>query len=316
LSLPGLYEAPPVICYLDRGHGAAIRRARTRLPGGEENPVAIVRVPRERMVGSGIASSLVHEVGHQGAHLLNLIGSLRPVLQGMQRNAGPQRLAWRYWEKWISEIVADFWAVAKLGVVATVGLMGVVSLPRVFVFRTEKDDPHPTPWVRLKLSCAMGQALYPHPQWAQLERTWASYYPVAGRDPQTRRFIDLMEQTMPGFVALLVNHRPAALRARSLREALASADRGPARLLSKFRAWQQRPREIRNAPPSLVFAVIGQARAAGLIGPEQESRLLAQALTYWALKGTLDMTYFCSQQALEQARRRASQLTEGQARKI
>jgi len=33
--------------------------------GGGENPVAIVRVPRERMVGNGIASSLVHEVGHQ-----------------------------------------------------------------------------------------------------------------------------------------------------------------------------------------------------------------------------------------------------------
>src|SRR3989304_3961609 len=31
LEIPGgYYEAPPVVCYLDRGHGAAIRRARTR----------------------------------------------------------------------------------------------------------------------------------------------------------------------------------------------------------------------------------------------------------------------------------------------
>ena len=50
---------PPVMCYLDRGHGAAIRRARTRLSTGRENPVAIVRVPRERMVGSGIAASSI-----------------------------------------------------------------------------------------------------------------------------------------------------------------------------------------------------------------------------------------------------------------
>ena len=86
LTLPGrYYKVPPVICYLDRGHGAAIRRARTRLPGGSKNPVAVIRVPRERMVGSGIASSLVHEVGHQGAVLLDLINSLRPVLQNMQR---------------------------------------------------------------------------------------------------------------------------------------------------------------------------------------------------------------------------------------
>ena len=86
LSLPGgYYEVPPVICYLDRGIGAAIRRARTRLPGGGANPVAIIRVPRERMIGNGIASSLIHEVGHQAAALLDLVNSLRPVLQGLQR---------------------------------------------------------------------------------------------------------------------------------------------------------------------------------------------------------------------------------------
>jgi len=35
-------------------------------------------------VGSGIASSLIHEVGHQGAVLLDLVKSLHPVL-----HAGP-----------------------------------------------------------------------------------------------------------------------------------------------------------------------------------------------------------------------------------
>ncbi|MCI5146271.1 MAG: hypothetical protein D3923_12255, partial [Candidatus Electrothrix sp. AR3] len=81
LKMPGYYTNPPVVCYLDRGFGAAIRRAMTRLPGGAKNPVAVVRIPRERMVGSGIASSLVHEVGHQATALLGLIDSLRPVLR-------------------------------------------------------------------------------------------------------------------------------------------------------------------------------------------------------------------------------------------
>ena len=43
--------------------------------------MAIVKVPRERMVGSGIASSLMHEVGHQAAALLGLVESLRPILR-------------------------------------------------------------------------------------------------------------------------------------------------------------------------------------------------------------------------------------------
>ncbi len=162
LEVPGVIDPPPVICYLARGPGAAIRRARTRLPGGESNPVAIIRVPRERMIGTGIASSLVHEVGHQGAALLDLVASLRADLlrppphiaaaDGFDNGnvdasvAAPRAgaaWAWSVWRKWISEIVADFWSVARLGVTATSGLIGVVSLPAAFVFRIDADDPHP-----------------------------------------------------------------------------------------------------------------------------------------------------------------------------
>ena len=75
------YKAPPLMVYLERGHGAAIRRARTRLPGGDENPVAVIQIPRERMVGNGIASSLVHEVGHQCAALLGLTVSLKDEIK-------------------------------------------------------------------------------------------------------------------------------------------------------------------------------------------------------------------------------------------
>ena len=211
LHLPGGYfESPALICYLDRGTGAAIRRARTRLPGGGENPVAIVRVPRERMVGSGIASSLIHEVGHQGAALLDLVASLRPVLKGLQANAGSERIAWRLWERWISEILSDFWSVARVGIASTLGLIGVVSLPRVFVFRLSLDDPHPIPWIRVKLSCAIGQALYPHPQWARLAELWESFYPLEGLDGERRQLFAILEAAMPGFVTLLVNHRPRA----------------------------------------------------------------------------------------------------------
>src|SRR5260370_380321 len=123
LELPGYYDAPPVICYLDRDIGAAIRRARTRLPGGGENPVAIIRVPRERMVGTGIASSLVHEVGHQAAALLDLVNSLRTILKGLQRGSAASRLPWQMWERWISEIVADFWSVARVGIASTIGFI-------------------------------------------------------------------------------------------------------------------------------------------------------------------------------------------------
>jgi hypothetical protein len=293
LALPEYYEAPPVICYLDRGIGGAIRRARTRMPGGGENPVAVIRIPRERMIGSGIASSLIHETGHQAAALLGLVPSLEQVLRAKQQ-AAREAIAWRLWERWISEIVSDFWSVARVGVVSTLGLIGVVSLPRPFVFRINVDDPHPTPWIRVKLSCAMGDGLYPHPQWRQVARLWESYYPTTGLDDERRNLLARLEESLPEFVATLISHRPKALRGRSLREAMNVEQRTPRRLTQLFAAWSQAPRQMYRAPPSLVFAVLGQARADGGISPEDESDLLAKLLTFWAMRSTLDASAYCA----------------------
>jgi hypothetical protein len=293
LALPGYYAAPPVICYLDRGVGAAIRRARTRLPGGGENPVAIIRVPRERMIGSGIASSLIHEVGHQGAALLDLVPSLRLMLQARQRTSDAP-LVWQLWERWISEIVADFWSIARVGIASTMGLIGVVSLPRPFVFRLTIDDPHPMPWIRVKLSCAIGHALYPHPQWQRLAHVWDAYYPVAGLDDTRRQWLRSLETSIPEFIWMLNNHRPEALRGRSLLAALATEERRPARLTALFGAWHRAPGQMYRAPPSLVLAVLGQARAVGQLSPEDESALVAKLLTYWAMRSTLDLSAVCA----------------------
>jgi hypothetical protein len=296
LKLPGgYYDEPPVVCYLDRGPGAAIRRARTRMPGGGENPVAIIRVPRERMVGSGIASSLVHEVGHQAAALLDLVPSLRVVLHGLQKTRSRERKVWQLWERWISEIVADFWSIARVGIASTTGLMGVVSLPRVFVFRLSMDDPHPPPWIRVNLSCAIGAALYPHPQWEALRSLWNQYYPLDFIEEPRRTMFTAVLETMDAFVSLLVNHRPKALRGASLSEVMRTEERRPAVLSGIWRRWRLNPSGMRAAPPTIVFAVLGQARANGAITPEEESRIVGELLTWWAMSDALDVSAICAE---------------------
>lgn len=288
------YDTPPVICYLDRGHGAAIRRARTRLPGGGENPVAVIQVPRERMIGSGVASSLFHEVGHQAAALLDLTESIRPILQGLQKSKEAEKVAWRYWERCISEILADFWSVARLGITSTLGLMGVVALPGYFVFRLSLDDPHPVPWIRVKLSCAIGRALYPHKQWDDLEHLWESLYPRLGLEQEKQDIFAQLEKTIPDLASLIVNHRPKKLRGASLAEALQINERQPSILTAYFEKWRASPIRMKGAPPSLVFAVIGQARAEGIISPEGESRALNVMLKHWALQSALDSSAKCA----------------------
>lgn len=288
------FAAPPIICYLDRGTGAAIRRARTRLPGGGSNPIAIIKIPRERMVGSGIASSVFHEVGHQAAALLGLVESLRPELRKMA-HANPQDAeAWVLWERWISEIVADFWSVARVGVAATMGLMAVVSLPRAFVFRLDARDPHPVPWIRVKLSAALGRAMYPMQTWDQLVDLWNSYYPPKGLDPQLTSSLEMLERTIPALASVLIHHRPAALQGRSLIEVLDLQELRPALLRSQLQHWRSEPQDMYKARPILVFAAIGQGRADGRITPEEESVVLGKLLTHWALTSTLEAAAGCA----------------------
>jgi hypothetical protein len=286
----GDYDMPPVICYLDRGAGAAIRRARTRLPGDKENPVAIVRVPRERMVGHGVASSLMHEVGHQGAALLDLVPSLRAEIGERQaRAADPgQRRAWRCWGTWISEIVADFWSVAKVGVGSTLGLIAVVSLPPPFVFRFTLADPHPFPWIRVMLSATIGERVYPDRQWKEIRELWRRLYPVERQSPAMQTIAGDLERSMPALAELIAGHRPAKLRGLSLARAVRSPDRAARSLRALHQQWQADPATGRDAPPALALAVLGQARWDGLITPEQEGRQVGQLLTDWAVRSTYE----------------------------
>ena len=137
------------------------------------------------------------------------------------------------------------------------------------------------------LSCAIGDALYPHPQWQGMARTWKTLYPVTELSPERQREFAVLEQGIGPFVRMLVEHRSPALQGRSLRESFPTRQRRPARLLELYDVWGNDLGALARQPPSLVFAVIGQARAAGRLTPEQESTLLSALLEAWAVRTRL-----------------------------
>ena len=312
LDLPGdRFTPPPVICHLDRGAGAAIRRVRTRLEGGGTTPVAIIRVPRERMVGSGIASSLVHEVGHQAAELLDLVRPLRDALGEIAARGGPASPAWACLQAWISEILSDLWGVARVGIAATTGLIGVVSLPRVFVTRVTLGDPHPSPWIRVKISAAFGKALFPDPQWDRIASLWESLYPLdapggaasgtaggvsptGGTPAGEVALLRLLDATLPQFVQFVLRFRPERMGGATLAEAFPLHDRTPARLRVLWQEHRRRPARLAALPPTVAFAAVGQARHDGAVSATSESLLLRRLLRYWALRSTVDASEICS----------------------
>ncbi|MFO0226356.1 MAG: hypothetical protein ACK56E_23825 [Planctomyces sp.] len=289
LRLDGMQLAvPEMVCYLDRGHGAAIRRAKTELPGGDMNPVAIIRIPRERMAGLGIGASLVHEVGHQAAAILDLVPALTDKLREAKQGADPaDGHAWNCWQHWISEIVADLWSVGQLGVTATYGLMGVVSLPRFFMFQVELDGPHPFPWIRVMLSITMGRMLYPDGQWDRVEGMWRAMYPLAGLTDDVMSVLSGLLRTMPRFLSIVLGHRPGNAGGSSLAAAFRLQNRGVDALRSIGAAMSRRGGRWHELRPTLAIAAIGQARIEARLTPTQESRLISRLLIDWAVRSSL-----------------------------
>jgi hypothetical protein len=279
LALPGTPAAPPIVCYLDRG-GAAIRRARTRLPSGARNEVAVVRLPYERMVGLGVAGTLAHECGHEFSTLLGLVPSLRPSLRALATR-GARGAIWARFERTLAEALSDAFAVARVGVASVLGLFGVLGLPRAFVFRWAEDAVHPSPALRVPLACAFGDVLHPHPQWAHLAQLWGELYPDEGAREPVATLLRAAREELPAFVRLVVDHRPRALGGRSLAELLGARDRAP---VAFSRAWRRGPATLAALRPSHALAVMGQARADGELEPRAESEVLSGLLTRWALR--------------------------------
>ncbi len=279
-----LSPSPALMVYIDRGHGAAIRRANTKLPGGDANPVAVIQVPRERMVGSGVASSLIHEIGHQAIESIDMSNQLRRSLhQKLQQQPGEP---WHLYAQWISEILADCWSLGHLGITATMGLMGVVSLPSYFQFRLDMKGPHPPPYIRVKLSCAFGKTLFPGTHWDRIWQMWKQFYPTNQLPAATLKVLADLDRIEPDFVQLVLQHKSDQLKGNSFESILPTGDRQPAQLRLLYKQWQNNSTTLDASPPTLVFAVFGQAKYDLTIDAGEENALLSQILRNWAYKRT------------------------------
>ena len=219
LTLPASpVPVPPVICYLDRGGGAAIRRARTRLPGGGDEPGGdhpraaradgrqrhrVVALPRGRPPGRRAARHLGDRCGRSCA-ACSAAGATMPRCGSTC-------------ERWISEIVADFFAVGagrhRLDAGADRRRQPAAGV------RVPPQPRRPAPGAldsrEAQLRDRRGAA--PASAMAATRRSPGSRsIPIAELDAERRGFFERLVATIPAFVSLLVNHRPAALRGRSL----------------------------------------------------------------------------------------------------
>ncbi|SDD02663.1 hypothetical protein [Rhodococcus tukisamuensis] len=167
-------DTPPVLTYLDKGMGASILRAGARLWDSSISPAAAIKITRHNLWQP---TSLVHETGHQVAHLTGWTAELGTALRASL--AQHDQLSAEAWQSWASEVAADTYAFCLLGYAPVPALATVVDGPTRAVFRMPLGDPHPFALLRVLFNVALCRSWFRDGPWDALGARWIARHPLA-----------------------------------------------------------------------------------------------------------------------------------------
>jgi hypothetical protein len=205
-------QVPAALTYLDAGLGASILKAGLRLwDGSVEAPVATIKVVRHNLLRP---TSVIHEAGHQIAHMLGWVRELASRLRDGLTGASGEVAD--VWARWASEIAADAFAFAHTGYASVVALHDVVDGGPARVLAYLPHDPHPTSYVRVLMGTAMARASFGTGPWDELEMAWRAQHPVAEAAPDSRELIRLCAELVPRAVDVILQGSYRAFGGRPL----------------------------------------------------------------------------------------------------
>jgi len=183
---------PVALIYIDKGLGASILKAGLRLwDGTSVNPVAAIKITRHNLLRP---TALIHEAGHQVAHIAGWNEELRSALGAGLGEAG--REVAESWAHCASEIAADAFAFVHTGFAAVAALHDVLAGEGPVVFRHTPGDPHPISYLRVLLGVEMCRQFYGAGPWDDLARSWTALYPI---DQASRSIQPLLQGSLPLF---------------------------------------------------------------------------------------------------------------------
>jgi hypothetical protein len=170
-------EVPTIVCYLDRGEGASILKSGIMLWDKGTNPAAIIKVVRTAIPLPRL-TSILHECGHQAAHMTNWNREISEVLCSAVREAGGSLSLADLWASWASEIAGDFWALHQSNFASVIGLSEVVTGSSNRVFKIIPGDPHPMPYLRVMTGLVFCKLFFGSGPWNDFQRIWEILYPI------------------------------------------------------------------------------------------------------------------------------------------
>jgi hypothetical protein len=240
-------QVPAALTYLDAGLGASILKAGLRLwDGTAESPVATIKVTRHNLLRP---TSVIHEAGHQVAHMLGwndeLSIGLRRALRGEPSFVADAVAGWA------SEIAADAFAFVHTGYASVAALHDVVDGGPGKVFAVLPYDPHPPGYLRVKLGIAFCRTAYGSGLWDGLEAAWDRQYPLRAAPQAARELLERCAALLPRVASAIVQDPYRAFGGKPIGslvnphrvspEALAELERraGPAAFESPYWIWNE-----------------------------------------------------------------------------
>jgi hypothetical protein len=203
---------PVVLTYIDKGLGASILKAGMRLWDGTSiNPVAAVKITRHNLLRP---TALIHEAGHQAAHIVGWNEEFASKLAAGLTGA-PADVA-EAWASWASEIAADTFAFVHTGYASVAALHDVLAGEAGLAFRHTPGDPHPISYLRVLLGVEMCRQFYGAGAWDDLARSWTQLYPVERAPGETRSLIQVSLPLLPQIVEISLRNPMRAFGGRPL----------------------------------------------------------------------------------------------------
>ena len=203
---------PVVLTYIDKGLGASILKAGLRLwDGTGENPVAAIKITRHNLHRP---TALIHEAGHQVAHIVGWNQEQAAVLASGLSGA-PSGVA-DAWAGWASEITADAFAFVHTGFAAVAALHDVVAGEEAMVLRYLPGDPHPIGYLRVLLGVEMCRQFYGTGPWDELAAAWTQQYPLEDSTADVGALIRASLPFLPAIVELVLRQPMQAFAGKPL----------------------------------------------------------------------------------------------------
>jgi hypothetical protein len=216
---------PYVLTYIDRGVGASILKAGLRLWDGNVSAVAAIKVTQHNLFRP---TAIIHESGHQIAHILNWNTELAAALND-KLNRHPEVVR-SVFAGWASEIAADAFAFVHTGYASVAALHDVVSGSPQSIFAYHADDPHPIGYVRVLLNIEMCRQFYGKGPWDDLESAFKNDYDIDQANYASKPLIRMCQESLPDAARVILKSAYRAFDNRSLSQIIDPERVSPASL--------------------------------------------------------------------------------------